>query len=230
MRIPWGSANHDFFPAYKLMLLPQRAGQPFNEPVTPRAQGYADNKFSFRTPPEDYETKPTFIPALLSAPVGQRGILAEVRAAPPNRPVRRRPPQARQNTSQRASLLSHSSHSSRLSYSQTESEFEQTPTATTVPIPLATPARKTGTMTRGNMLGRSAKMDQLMWLSSVRRAEKTKEGSSGTGSGANSGNASRVGSRSRPPSREPSMGRGGKRSVSRGKWDEGEMEQTLQEE
>lgn len=86
-------------------------------------------------------------------------------------------------------------------------------------------------MTRGN---RSARMDALAWLSSVRVGERPREGSSGTGSGAESGNASRIGSRSRPSSRDtnsanmPAVLR--RRSDSRGHWDDESEGQSLQDE
>lgn len=58
------------------------------------------------------------------------------------------------------------------------------------------PARRGGTMTRG---GRSStRMDQLQWMSSIKRERKE-----GSASGTDSGNTSRVTSRSRPPSSVP---------------------------
>lgn len=71
-------------------------------------------------------------------------------------------------------------------------------------------------MSRGNIGGKSAKIDALPWLASVKVGDKTvgaggggRDGtSSGTGSGQNSGNVSRMGSRSRQSSREPAGGRG----------------------
>jgi hypothetical protein len=146
-----------------------------------RSQGYGDNRFSFRTLPETSHTRPA-----LSAPVGQRGILAEVRAMqfagrPPN-PVLLPLRGARDTTHQLPEL-----------------EPEQTPTVTAISVPL----RQGGTMTRGN---RSARMDALAWLSSFRVGERARDGSSGTGSGGESGSVSRIGSRSRPPSRDAKLG------------------------
>ncbi|KAI0300131.1 hypothetical protein B0F90DRAFT_1725223 [Multifurca ochricompacta] len=189
----------------------QSAGQPLDRDLPPRSQGYGDNRFSFRTPPETSRARPA-----LSAPVGQRGILAEVRAThfggrPPN-PVLL-PLRGARDMSQVQQLP--------------ESEPEQTPTVTAISVP----PRQGGTMTRGN---RSARMDALAWLSSVRVGERTREGSSGTGSGAESGNASRIGSRSRPPSRDtnsvniPVVLR--RRSDSRGRWDDEGEGQSLQDE
>ncbi|KAI0056151.1 hypothetical protein BV25DRAFT_1814563 [Artomyces pyxidatus] len=195
----------------------QKAGQTPNTPVPPRAQGYADSKFSFRNPVAEAEPKPA-----LSAPVGQRGILAEVRAAPysharhPN-PVLLRP---------RGSMHS---QTPRLSQSQvSESEPDQTPTAVSMPITIA--ARKGGTMSRGNIAGKSARMDAFTWLASVKVGDRRGDGSSGTGSGANSGNASRIGSRSRPASREAGLSLDVRRSDSRPRWDEEGEPQSLQDE
>ncbi|KAH9074127.1 WD40-repeat-containing domain protein [Lactarius deliciosus] len=190
----------------------ERAGQPPDKDMPPRSQGYGDNRFSFRTPPETSHTKPT-----LSAPVGQRGILAEVRAMHfagrlPN-PVLL-PPRGARDASQPINQLP-------------ESEPEQTPTVTAISVP----PRQGGTMTRGN---RSARMDALTWLSSFRVGERARDGSSGTGSGAESGSASRIGSRSRPPSRDansatlPVVFR--KRSDSHGRWDDESEGQSLQDE
>ncbi len=86
-------------------------------------------------------------------------------------------------------------------------------------------------MTRGN---RSARMDALAWLSSFRVGERARDGSSGTGSGAESGSASRIGSRSRPPSRDANLATlpvvFRKRSDSHGRWDDESEGQSLQDE
>lgn len=199
-------------PGCNHLTLYQRAGQPPDEDMPLRAQGYGDNRFSFRTPPETSYTRPA-----LSAPVGQRGILAEVRAMhfagrPPN-PVLL-PLHGARDTSQQT----HQLH---------ESEPEQTPTVTAISVP----PRQGGTMTRGN---RSARMEPLAWLSNFRVGERARDGSSGTGSGGESGSVSRIGSRSRPPSRDanstilPVVFR--KRSDSRGHWDDESEGQSLQDE
>ncbi|KAI0316197.1 hypothetical protein OF83DRAFT_1196593 [Amylostereum chailletii] len=223
--ITWSKDKTLRFCPIDMDIMEQRAGKPAHEPVPPRAQGYGDPKFSFRTPLADYEPKPA-----LSAPVGHRGILAGVRAPPPSRPQRHHEPGTRQAPSQRSSILTYPSQSSRLSQSQTtESEPDQTPTTTTIPIPVSAALRR-GTMSRGNLAGKSA-LDNISWLSSVKVAEKPKDGSSGTGSGATSGNASRVGSRSRPTSREPSSGRGmHRRSSSRGRREDDVEPLSLQDE
>jgi WD repeat-containing protein 59 len=188
---------------------PKSAGQLPDKDFPLRAQGYGDNSYSFRTPPEASHTRPA-----LSAPVGQRGILAEVRAMhfggrPPNPvllPLRGTRDQIQQLH---------------------ESEPEQTPTVTAISVP----PRKGGTMTRGN---RSARMDALAWLSSVRIGERTREDSSGTGSGVESGDASRIGSRSRPPSRAMNSANISmtlrRRSDSRGHWEDEREGQSLQDE
>ncbi|KAI0045953.1 hypothetical protein FA95DRAFT_1543206, partial [Auriscalpium vulgare] len=201
----------------------QRAGQLSPANIPPRAQGYGDNKFSFRTPQEEADVKPA-----LSAPVGQRGILAEVRAtlhtgSRPPHPVLL--PRSR-----------HTSHlaGSRMSQSQTtESEPDQTPTATSVPIPMAV---RRGTMSRGNIAGKSARIEAFTWLSSVKVGERTRDGSSGTGSGADSGNVSRMGSISRPTSRERTLPSAlitattKSRSDSQLRWDEDGEGQSLPDE
>lgn len=189
----------------------ERAGQPPDKDMPTRSQGYGDNRFSFRTPPETSHSRPA-----LSAPVGQRGILAEVRAMhfagrPPN-PVLL-PLRGARDASQQIHQLP-------------ELEPEQTPTVTAISVPL----RQGGTMTRGN---RSARMDALTWLSSFRVGERARDGSSGTGSGGESGSASRIGSRSRPPSRDANsatLPTFRKRSDSRGHWDDDCEGQSLQEE
>jgi hypothetical protein len=185
------------------------AGQPTDGDPPPRAQGYGDNSFSFRIPPEASHARPA-----LSAPVGQRGILAEVRAPYvgsrlPN-PVLL-PLRGARDTAQ-----------------VPESEPEQTPTVTGISVP----PRQGGTMSRVN---RSvARMDALTWLSSFRSGERAREGSSGTGSGAESGNASRIGSRSRPSSRDANSAHISavlrRRSDSRGHWDDESEGRSLQDE
>lgn len=86
-------------------------------------------------------------------------------------------------------------------------------------------------MSRGH---RFARMDSLTWLSSFRSGERARDGSSGTGSGADSGNASRMGSRSRPSSRDANSAQISallrRRSDSRGRWDDESEGQSLQDE
>lgn len=198
-------------------------------------QGYADNGTSFRTPDITHKAEATF-----SAPVGHRGILAEVRAAPPSRNPglrqRHQPLLNRTSIYSSTTLGPHGSIRSRRT--QSESELDQAPTTTALPIPNA--ARHGGTMSKGNVGGKSARVDAVQWLSNVRIGDKGREGSSGTGSGQTSGNASRIGSRSRQSSREPPPGSGQtllsfgtgeqKRSDSRSRWEGDTEEQSLQDE
>ncbi|KAI0029908.1 hypothetical protein K488DRAFT_55342 [Vararia minispora EC-137] len=189
-----------------------RAGQPVSLPVPPRAQGYGDPKVTYHEPPAQYEPR-----AFLSAPVGHHGILDEVRAAPRARHHRHthRNGHRRRHPPSPAAPSNQSLHSS-LRSGAGESTPEQTPTLSTIPIPISGSRRPATTMSRGNVLGRSAKVEALTWLSSVRVTERPRDGgSSGTGSGQNSGSVSRIGSRSRPQSREPGIR---KRSSSRSRW------------
>ncbi|KAI9464767.1 hypothetical protein F5148DRAFT_1276407 [Russula earlei] len=184
--------------------------QPDRDPP-PRAHGYGDNSFSFRTPSEASYARPA-----LSAPIGQRGILAEVRATHfggrlPN-PVLV-PLRCARDTPHAQQCL--------------ESEPEQTPTVTAISVP----PRYGGTMSLRN---RSARIDSLAWLSSFRVGERFREGSPGGGSGVESGDASRIGSRSRPRSREANTTNMSavlrRRSDSRGHWDDESEKQSLQDE
>jgi hypothetical protein len=185
------------------------AGQPADGDPPLRAQGYGDNSFSFRTPPEASHARPA-----LSAPVGQRGILAEVRATQ----FGNRLPNPVLLPLRETSLVQQ----------LPESEPEQTPTVTSISVP----PRQGGTMTRAG--NRSARMDALTWLSSFRAGERAREGSPGAGSGAESGHASRIGSRSRPPSRDANSANMPavlhRNNDSRGHWDDESEGQSLQDE
>ena len=191
----------------------KHAGQPPDREPPPRSQGYGDNSFSFRTPPEASHARPA-----LSAPVRQRGILAEVRA-----------PHFGSRLPNPVLLPLHGARDTPQVQQLPESEPEQTPTATAISVP----PRQGGTMTRGPG-NRSARMDALTWLSSFRSGERAREGSSGTGSGADSGNASRIGSRSRPSSRDANTAHMSallrRRSDSRGHRDDESEGQSLQDE
>jgi hypothetical protein len=187
----------------------QSAGHPADSDPPPRAQGYGDNSFSFRTPPEAGHTRPA-----LSAPVGQRGILAEVRA-----------PHFGSRLPNPVLLPLRGARDSPQLQQLPESEPEQTPTVTAISVP-----PRQG-MSRGL---RFARMDALTWLSSFRSGERPRDGSSGTGSGAESGNASRMGSRSRPSSRDANSAQISAllrmRSDSRSHWDDEGEGQSLQDE
>jgi len=152
----------------------------------PGAQSNGSNDahiFSFRSLPEGIE-----LPPALSAPIGLRSILAEVRAPPPPRqfnPI----------------VLPHQGSAARaLLHERRFVQEKQLPkTLSSVPIP---PVRQKETMSRGNLgAGKSARMDPFTWLASVKVSDK-KETSSGPGSRTDSGNGSRsrLSSKSRPPS------------------------------
>jgi len=186
-------------------------GQPDDDPP-PRAQGYGDNSFSFRTPPEASHARPA-----LSAPVWQRGILAEVRAT-----------QFGNRLPNPVLLPLRGTRETPLVQQLPESEPEQTPTVTSISVP----PRQGGTMTRAG--NRSARMEPLAWLSNFRVRDRDREGSPGAGSGAESGNVSRIGSRSRPPSRDANSSNMPavlhRNNDSRGHWDDEIEGQSLQDE
>lgn len=115
---------------------------------------------------------------MVSAPVGHRGILAEVRAPVP--PL----------------ILNPVLHPHQNSASRARSpEGSVAPPRNVKSIAIPTSARQGGTMSRGNVGGRSAKIEMITWMKNVR--EVPKDGSSGPGSGADSANGSQVSSRSR---------------------------------
>ncbi|KAH9947305.1 hypothetical protein B0H21DRAFT_739747 [Amylocystis lapponica] len=133
-------------------------------------------KVSFSSPPVG-----TDLPPALSAPVGHRAILAEVRAPVPPRPSR-------------TNAVPHPTRPASPLFSEEPDRSLSIPRSKPVPI-----AQERGTMTRGYLGGRSAQITTFAWLSSVKVGGK-REGSSGPGSGADSGNVSRINSRSRPTS------------------------------
>jgi WD repeat-containing protein 59 len=151
---------------------------------------------SFRNPPEGSG----YLPAL-SAPVGHRAILAEVRASLPpmhhlpqpfSGPIR---PSGDENAHPVPLGTNHN-----------------TGTGTKPVISLNANGRSQaqgGTMSRGNNGGKSvARMDAFTWLSNVKVGGR-KESSSGPGSAAGSAGPSRVGSGSRVRSVSPSVARSG---------------------
>ncbi|PCH41343.1 hypothetical protein WOLCODRAFT_100364 [Wolfiporia cocos MD-104 SS10] len=150
-----------------------------------------DVKVSFSNPPIGTE-----LPPALSAPVGHRGILAEVRAP--------QPPRATRVGIQRSTP-------DRDDRQIAEAKRDQT-TASTKPIPIA--QERGGTMTRGHLGGRSAQITTFAWLSSVKVTKR--DGSSGPGSGTEGAQPSK----SRPPSlmgRSVSRQAAGTRKPSEGK-------------
>jgi WD repeat-containing protein 59 len=180
-------------------------------PSTPGPQ-YFDQQTSFSNTPLDPNSE--HLPTL-SAPVGHRSILAEVRASQPNR-------------AQKSSVTRGSQDPGRAR------SISQIPKI----AGLAKDEDKGSTMSRGYVGGRSAQITTIQWLSSVKVGNK-RDGSDGPHSGGDSGPASRYGSRSRPPSiRDPTFplldarGRNGK-SGSRDREDdyrEGDTNQMLKEE
>ncbi|KAL4080027.1 hypothetical protein V8B97DRAFT_1863860 [Scleroderma yunnanense] len=142
---------------------------------------FARNK-SFRHPPESREKPPT-----LSAPIGSRSILAEVRAGPP---LPRKPPnpvlQPHHGSEARAKgalLLESGASTSHLRNQDLRRSYNQNQQPTPIP-------GTTMTMTRGNVTGgKLAKMDPVAWLSSVRVGYR-REGSSSSRVSSHSGASS----------------------------------------
>ncbi|KAI0718425.1 hypothetical protein C8T65DRAFT_570731 [Cerioporus squamosus] len=132
-----------------------------------------DTKSSFSSRAEGNDP-PTF-----SAPLGNRSILAGVRAPPYQRPVRFATRESSGRT--KAALDTHGDN-----YGTPRSR----------PIPAAA----SSVMSRGPYPGgRSARISPFQWISNV-RVEPRREGSSDTGSGGDSGNISKTGSKSRTTS------------------------------
>lgn len=121
------------------------------------------------------------MPPALSAPVGHRSILAEVRASQPPR-------------APKTNLFRHLHEPS---HARTLSDVAGKITS----IP-EVPSRERGaTMSRGYVGGRSAQITTFAWLSSVKVGQpSTRDSSSGPTSGGESAAQSRFNSRSRPPS------------------------------
>ena len=135
---------------------------------------------SYRNPPQAIDDGPLF-----SAPIGNRSILAEVRAAhPPTTPL----PMAKGLQSAPSPDLA-----------PKEESFGSRPIRMHSLL-------KSGTMSRGNAGGKSlSRVDALSWLSSVKVGEGRRGSSSGQGSaGDHSADASRISSRSRGAS-EPRL-------------------------
>ncbi|KAJ3559944.1 hypothetical protein NM688_g25 [Phlebia brevispora] len=136
-----------------------------------------DKRLSFRNPPIASD-----LPPALSAPVGHRAILAEVRASQPLRPPK-------------LSALRHSQETA-----PTRASSKAPGKAIVIPE-----KERAGTMSRGYVAGRSANITTFAWISSVKVGGK-RDDSSGPTSGGESGGPSRISSRSRPPSvMDPSM-------------------------
>lgn len=136
-----------------------------------------EEDISYRNPPIGNDRSPA-----LSAPVGHRSILAEVRAPLPPRPP-----------------YTHRHDHSSGAHERDGSARGNVPSSTTS-TPIHITGRAGGTMTRGNLGGRSARMNPLDWLSSV-KVEKRRESFSGPGSGVHGGHKSRGSSASTAPLR-----------------------------
>jgi WD repeat-containing protein 59 len=198
------------FSMYEPLNSLQRVGtSPTNN--NPAIGNYFDDRVSFSNPPLGSDPPPA-----LSAPIGYRSILAEVRASQPPRPSKVNVLRQSQETTARRST------------SAAARKLGKVPE-----LPLK---EKAETMSRGYVGGRSAHITTFAWLSSVKVGHK-RDNSSGPPSGADSGNASRLNSRSRPPSiADPSMSyldyRNKSDSRDRGEEErrDGDANQTLQEE
>lgn len=170
--------------------------------------GDVDHDQSFRVPPEG-----NIFPPTISAPVGHRGILAEVRAPPPPKILNH-------------ILDPHQGSSARERYHQGPAISPSIGTAAVAP---------SARMSRGNVGGKSTKIEMITWMKNVKEVSR-REGSSGPGSGADSGNGSALSSRSRDGSGGDRVGEfGGKRrrsdSRTRGGDEQKERDnQTLQAE
>lgn len=171
----------------------QKAGMTPTRTIT-TAPSRRDTKVSFSNPPIGNDLPPT-----LSAPIGFRGILAEVRAPQPHHPVRFSP---RESTGRRkATEVAR----------EEKSQWHQQQRSRPMMVPqMATSVKdggNLGTMTRGPFAGgRSTQITQHQWImmSNV-KVGAPHDGSSGrtSGSGGDSGNPSRTGSMS--VSRRPSL-------------------------
>ena len=138
------------------------------------ASSQNDSVMSFSNPPLGSD-----LPPALSAPVGLRSILAEVRASQISRPLVVRPTKQSQDA-----------HPPFPGNENEESTHGQSG---------ASSGQGKGVVpNRGYVGGRSAQITTLAWLSSVKVGKR--EDSSGPGSGGESAAASRMHSRSRPPS------------------------------
>ncbi|EKM55335.1 uncharacterized protein PHACADRAFT_255888 [Phanerochaete carnosa HHB-10118-sp] len=170
--------------------------------------GYFDDRVSFSNPPAGSEPPPA-----LSAPIGHRSILAEVRATQPPRPSKVNALRQSQDA-----IAGRSSSATAQKAKTTQQPLKE----------------RSETMSRGYVGGRSAQITTFAWLSSVKVGHK-RDTSSGPPSGADSGHASRLNSRSRPPSvADPSVSSYRAKSTSRDRDEEDRREadtnQSLQEE
>ncbi|KAG7093686.1 hypothetical protein E1B28_007344 [Marasmius oreades] len=191
---------------------------------------------SFRKPPERSGSIP-----LLSAPIGKRAILAEVRAGMP--PRHRTSLPAQPNIDDREYFGNRPGppverHGAGISSSvDTIHPHEATSFIKASSINLASAAGR-GTMSRGAAGGnkKRANVDPLSWLSSVKVGDGRRDSSSGPGSRGDSNEALRLRSRSRGPGQDvnppSSAGTKRKRSESRNRSaiEEKDPGQSLQDE
>lgn len=168
------------------LFLHQKVGH-VQEPNRGRARIRSDRdhetSISFRNPPDGTE----YLPAL-SAPIGHRSILAEVRAPlPPRHHI----------------LPLHAALSAGMRDPAEVAGRPVSSSGTKSRVLLVNARSQGGTMSRGNNGGKSvARMDAFQWLSSVKvgTVGERRGSSSGPPSGADSADVSRLNSRSRPPS------------------------------
>ncbi|THH17187.1 hypothetical protein EUX98_g9174 [Antrodiella citrinella] len=152
----------------------QKAGQKTGEnvPIPHSNSLHTESIISFSNPPLGSD-----LPPALSAPVGLRGILAEVRASQMSRPPMPRP------TKQPQEILPSEGDNENSAPGQSGTTSS---------------GQGKGAPSRGYVGGRSAQITTFAWLSSVKVGKR--EDSSGPGSGGESTTVSRMHSRSRPPS------------------------------
>ncbi|KAI8970648.1 hypothetical protein BD414DRAFT_502118 [Trametes punicea] len=190
----------------------QKVGKtPTRTPTVSR--GRRESKVPFSNPPIGNAQPPT-----LSAPVGYRGILAEVRAPPPHH----------------ASGFADREFSGRgnVSNAGQADRLERPPRSKPLDVPASAASVKDGgnmgTMSRGPVTGgRSNPISPLEWLSNV--TVRPRDGSSGRGSGGDSGNVSKIRSTSRPQlsadhSTSRAVSRAGDRSMSKDRFDDQHLE------
>lgn len=186
---------------------------------------------SFRKPPISSDLPPT-----VSIPLGQMAIFDQVRAKVPHRPsaAPSAAPSRNSASGMRTPALGFNKLRPPLLSGAAGAQSHVGSFTTQHEMSASMPSRKGGTMTRGARGG--ARMDQLQWLSSIKREPRE-----GSNSGTESGNTSRINSRSRPPSWTPDrLGEAEKgdnerrrRSESRsrgGEGREGEGNQSLKDE
>lgn len=212
-------------PGVKLTPLAQRTGYTAEDHSMIETKSRVDVTVSYRKPPANANAVPT-----VSIPLGQMAIFDQVRAMIPGRAS-----VAPSTTTSRASASGMRTPAA--GFAKQRPSLRPLPTTAQSHIGSITaqhvvsasmPARRGGTMTRGARS--STRMDQLQWLSSIKREPRE-----GSNSGTESGNTSRIHSRSRPPSWAPErcnenqrMAQGRQRSESRSRGVEGKEGEAIQ--